>query len=139
MLQELAGVVRVEGAERQRLRSRVAPRPVGPLLEEIRPREAQDQQGNALDPAREVLDEIEKGRLGPVHVVEADDERALASQRLEPPPNLREDLLARPAERLLGKDLSYGPERDSLAVGEAAPDEDAGLACDAVEELSCEP
>ncbi len=139
MLQQLAGLVLAEWAERQRLRSGVAPRPVGPLLEQIRPRETQDQQGDALDPARQVLDEIEEGRLGPVHVVEADDERALASERLEPPPNLREDLLARAPERLLGKDLPHGPERDSLAVGETAPDEDAGLARDAVEELSCEP
>ena len=74
-----------------------------------------------------------------MHVVEADDERALAGERLEPPSNLREDLLACPAERLVGKDLSHGPERDSLAVGEAAPDEDTGVARDTVEELSCQP
>ena len=39
-------------------------------------------------------------------------------------------------ERLLGKELSQRPERDSFPVRETAPDEDAGLACDAVEELS---
>ena len=56
MLQELIGRVRVERAERQRLCSGIAPRPVGPLLEQVRPREAQDQQRDALNPAREVLD-----------------------------------------------------------------------------------
>ena len=139
MLQELIGCVRVERAERQRLCSGIAPRPVGPLLEQLRPREAQDQQRDALDPAREVLDEIEERRLGPVHVVEADDQRTLASERLEPPPDLREDLLAGPSERFVGKDLPHGPERDSLPVREAAPDEDAGLARDAIEELSRQP
>ena len=121
MLQQLIGRVRVERAERQRLRGGIAPRPVGPLLEQLRPREAQDQQRDALDPAREVLDEIEEGRLGPVHVVEADDQRTLTSERLEPPPDLREDLLAGPSERFVGKDLPHGPERDSLPYGRQRP------------------
>ena len=100
----------------------------------------------------DVLDEVEERRLGPVQVLEADDERAPARQRLERPANGPEDLLvdaavsedavaAREQLRIASRcscvaqglsddvrppsvteEVAEGPEGDPFSVGEAAAD-----------------
>jgi hypothetical protein len=41
-----------------------------------------------------VLEEVEQGGLGPMEVIDDDDQRATTSQRLEQPPDRPRDLLA---------------------------------------------
>ena len=48
-----------------------------------------------MDRVRQVLDEVEEGRLGPVHVVEDGDERPLARERGDELPRAPEELLDR--------------------------------------------
>ena len=66
------------GVERRRA-SRAASSPVGPLLEQLGPGRAQEEQRRAVDGSDEVLDQVEQRRLGPVDVV--DDERPAAARR----------------------------------------------------------
>ena len=87
---------------------------------------------------REVLDELEERRLGPVDVVEDEDERPLARTRLaepaEEPGELgrgrrrlgverREDRVALVALVASRERLAQRPVRDALPVGEAATPE----------------
>src|SRR5439155_23518962 len=67
--------------ERVDVRARSEPRRLA--LDEIGAREAEQEDGRVTDPAREVLDQVEEGRLGPVDVLEADDEGARPGERLE--------------------------------------------------------
>ena len=86
----------------------------------------------------EVLDELEERRLRPVHVVEDEDERLLARDRLAEAPKQPGDLgrrrrrlgiqrcedgVAFLALRRVGENLAQRPVRDALAVGEAASPE----------------
>ncbi len=68
------------------------------LVEQVCAREAEDQQGNVLDPAREVLDQVEHRLLGPVDVLEHEHERLqvgeLRRPRLRRPGDLRRRALA---------------------------------------------
>ena len=75
---------------------------VRPLVEQLRTRKAEQQDRRVERPVDDVLDEIEERRLGPVQVVEHDDERPLARERLEELPH-------RPERRL----------RLAAALGEA--------------------
>ena len=58
-------------------------RPRRTVLEQLGPGERDDQQRGLAGGFERVVDEIEEGRLRPVAVVEDDDERALAAERLE--------------------------------------------------------
>ena len=57
-----------------------------------------------MDPVREVLDEVEQGRFGPLQVVEHDDDRAVGREPLE-------EAADRPEELLDGCGLGGDPER----------------------------
>ena len=92
----------------------------------------------------EVLDQVEQRRLGPVHVVEDEDERPLPGQPLEDAARLEEDLAGRcsagqdrvqPLARLL-EHLRKRQPRGALAVGDAAADEHRRLVADAHDELA---
>ena len=56
---------------------------VGPEIEQVRSRHAEEKEGYVLRPVGDVLDQIQECRLPPVDVVEHDDERCLAGLRLE--------------------------------------------------------
>ena len=110
----------------------------------LRPREAEQQDTCLPEPAREVLDEVEEGRLGPVDVVEGDDQRALGGKLLEHAARGGKDLVAAPLQRFLAapglaEQLAQRPERDPLSVGRAAADEHRRFRRDAGEELPGEP
>jgi hypothetical protein len=111
----------------------------GPSRSAHEPRAASAQSGRLSSSSGEVLDEIQKRRLAPVDVLEADDERPFLRALLERLANAPEDLLARPLERLLREDLANRPERDALAVGQATAHEDGCFVPDELEQLSREP
>ena len=50
------------------------------LLEQIGASHADDQDRRVADPAEQVLDQVQEGRLRPLQVVEGDDERRVASR-----------------------------------------------------------
>ena len=114
-----------------------------------------------------MLDEIEQRRLGPVDVLEDDEQRPFARERLEQAPHGPEELLRRSrsaaAERAEALDHERGvglvahrvrhgllaaepldelrqrPEGDPVAVGEAAPGGDGRVLADLGDELGHEP
>ena len=62
---------------------RAGPRtPAGPRIEQLRTRHAQ-QEERAVGALRELLHEVEQGGLGPVDVVEDEDDRTFPSPRLQ--------------------------------------------------------
>ena len=95
--------------------------------------------GASRDEVGDVLDEVEERRLGPLQVVEDDDQRPLRRARLEQPAEreLRLRAATSPSDAISGSapiassDLDERPVRDALAVGEAAAAEDVGRVADA--------
>ena len=125
-------------------------RPGRAALEQLRPGHAQQQQRRARREQRHRLDQVEERLLAPLQVVEADDERRLLLEQLAERPRdlvrarrpvaLAEQRSQRGRGLLVGgqgvellHDLDDRPVGDPLAVGEAAPADDACL--DAVERL----
>ena len=53
----------------------LAAAPCRPVVEQLRPRQAEQQDRRVAGPVRDVLDQVEERRLGPVDVVEHDDQR----------------------------------------------------------------
>ena len=76
-VEQRVGLLRGERVEHDPVDVRAPLEERGPLLEELLAREADDRD-RPLALVREVLDELEEGRLGPVDVVEDEDERLLA-------------------------------------------------------------
>ena len=143
--------------EHERARVRGLAVPAGPPVEELGTGDADDEDRRAPHALGEVLDEIQKGGLGPVHILEEDDERPLPRQCFEQASGRPEDLLTiaggphvanrlpeavgeRPCLVVIGEqrsiraggrefadDLAQRPEGDALAVGHAPADEDGGL------------
>jgi hypothetical protein len=150
--------------ERDQRRVRPWRRPDRAPLEEVGPSDTEQEQGRVLGERRDVVDQVEQRRLGPVNVVEDDDQRLRARECLEELPKAPRDLLGR-GGRLGGSDrrgntrggdlgvtavsehashvvhlrddLGERPVRDAFPVGEAAADEDARLR--ALDQLAREP
>ena len=135
-LQELGGFFVVQRVEGQSGRLGLVPRPVGAVIEKLGACKAEQQDWSLRDPALQVLHEIEEGRLPPMDVLEADDERSFGGESLELLADAPEDLLACPLEGLVRQDLPHRPERDSLAVRKAAPDQDARFARDSFQQFA---
>ena len=158
-----------ERGERECRRVELAAAPARSAFEELRPRRRDDEQRNVRHPVDELVEEVEEALVGPVDVLDDDDERPLlgepfeeaapggerlvsaiaAELRFAGEPDEREQmrldarLVARARERvldglvdlrrdLLGRvlledaglrldDLAERPQRDPVAVGEAAP------------------
>ena len=154
---ELGRLFLGERLEQDRRRVELAAGPARPAVEELRAGEADDQDRCVAYPVGEVLDEVEQRRLGPVHVLEREDERELAGERLDElahrPEHLlgdgsrrsradraleprRDDVRIRVSveqrsdtaiARSLTHDLPHRPVGDALAVREAAADEHPGI------------
>ena len=93
-------------SSRTRARVRLSAAPAGSLLEQLGTGDADEEDRRTPHPLRQVLDQVEEGGLGPVDVLEEDDEGPLPGERLEQAPGGPEDLLAiarrlRDADRLL--------------------------------------
>ncbi len=75
-LDEVLGVRRCERLEQEGRGVRLPTAPADPKVEELGSRHRQQEQRDAMDPVRQVLDEVEDRRLSPLQVVEHDDRRA---------------------------------------------------------------
>ncbi len=78
--------------EQDRGRVRLPARPAGPDFEKLGPGQAEQQDRRLARPFRDVLDQVEKGGLGPVDVIQHDDERICPRERLEQPAGCAEAL-----------------------------------------------
>ena len=90
-----------------------APQP-GRVSKQLRSRDADEQDREIAREVGDVLDQVEERRLGPVEVVDHDDERPCSRERLEQPPDGPEGLLARPSSR------AAEPERTGHALERSA-------------------
>ena len=93
-VEELLALFRSERLELDRGRAQSPSTPAGPDVEQLRPREADDQQRCVLDALGEVLDQLEQRILGPVDVLEDEDQRLRVGQLGGP-------LVRRPGDLLL--------------------------------------
>ena len=74
-IQKLLALLRGERLQLDRGRAQSPSTPAGADVEQLRPREADDQQRCVLDALGEVLDQLEQRILGPVDVFEDEDQR----------------------------------------------------------------
>jgi hypothetical protein len=95
------GFVLRERLEEDRGRVALASSPRLVQLQQLRPRHAEEQDGGVSRPLRHVLDQLEQVGLGPVQVVEDDDQRTLVGEALEQPSHPPVPLLRR--RRRLGQ------------------------------------
>ena len=92
LLDEQLALVRRERLQLDRGRAHAPSAPPRPRVEQLGPGEAEDEKRRA-DPVREVLDQVEKRLLGPVDVLEEENERLDVAERLH-------DLARRPGDLL---------------------------------------
>ena len=83
-VEQLLALGRRERLELGRRGAEAAAAPARPDVEQLRPREAEDHQRRVLDALGEVLDQLEQRLLGPVDVLEDEDQRP--ARRRAPPP-----------------------------------------------------
>ena len=110
------------------------------MVEQLRPGDAEQEQRRVPSEIGDVVDEVEERRLGPLEVVEDENEWLLSCHPLEDAAGLQGDLVpVGPEVDLAGERLDLGerPVRDPLPVGQAATGEQRCV--DAVLELSNEP
>ena len=167
-IEQLQRVRPRERRQGQRRFSAAPAQPRRPRVQELGPRDAEDEDRRITDPAGEVFDEVEHRRLRPVHVLEAEDERPVVRKRFadlaEGPVRLLRP--GRPAARRrsgqpLDDELAFiwicdqprnarvaaevaqhlvdRPERDAVAVGEAPADEHGRALANLVEQLGHQP
>ena len=74
---------------------RVRGGPRGTCLEQLGPRQAEEEDRCARAEGNQVLEQVDEHRLGPVHVLDDRDERPVAGHCLEEAPNGPENLLGR--------------------------------------------
>ena len=91
--QRLAFWVR-KALEHDRARVRRYAAPARALLEELETGDAHKEDRHTPNPLRHVLDQVEEGGLGPVHVLEEDHEWLLPGERFEEASGGPEDFLA---------------------------------------------
>ncbi len=83
--------------------------PRGVAVEQVGPGEAEDEDRGVPGPAEHVLDQLDEGRLRPLEVVEAHDQRPLARDVLEQPTDGPHRLFRR------GRVVAYSDRRGHLA------------------------
>jgi hypothetical protein len=107
---------RRERLEQDRRRVHLATAPRGPLLEQLRTREAEQQHRRVPRRLDEVVEEVEQRRLGPVDVFEHDDQRPLTRENPEELAHGPEELGRRPS-RLRRADRAGDAVGDLLRIG----------------------
>jgi hypothetical protein len=115
VLGEPARVLGRERRQRDRERARHPRAPRRSLLEQLGAREA-EHHGPAAEPLHHGLDEVEQRRLGPVHVLQHREDRALAGERLEESAHRPRRVRRR---RLPDAEHLREPRGDGRAVGRA--------------------
>ena len=78
---ELRGVRAAERLERKRVVGEQSAAPRGPRVEQLRPRERQEQDGKVVEARGEELDQVEQRRVGPVDVLEHERRRPRPARR----------------------------------------------------------
>ena len=142
--QRLALVV-AERLEQDRRRVQLAAAPVGSDVEELRPRDTEQEDRRVAGQIRDVLDEVDEDRLGPLQVVDEHHLRPLRGSSFEEPPERELRLGRGRADDGVGldpdrdQDLDEWPVRDPLAVREAAAAQNVRRVADALEEVGDEP
>ena len=106
----------VQRLQQHRRGVQLAAAPVRSRVEELRPGRAQQEDRRVARPVDDVIDHVEERRFGPMDVLPERDERAVAGEQLEEPPD-------RP-RRLLG---GAEPSRDPR--GSRRPDRRSTSAC----------
>ena len=107
------------GKRFQREHQRASRVPGRPVLEQLGSCEAEDENRRVGRPADEVLQEVEERRLGPLELVDPEDDRLLSRHVFEEPAYGPEGLLAA-GRRLLGADGAGQPVGDPVGVLGAA-------------------
>ena len=80
---QLGSLLVGERRERERRGVQLAAAPARPALEELGPRRRDDEQRYVGHPVDELVEEVEEALVGPVDVLDDDDERALLGETLE--------------------------------------------------------
>ena len=105
-------------SERERRRVQLAAAPARSPLEELRPGRRDDEERHVGHPVDELVDEVEQALVGPVEVLDDEDERPLVRHRLEEAPPRRECFAAPVAAELaLGREPDEG---EQMALDPAA-------------------
>ena len=124
------------GVQRERRGVELAAAPVRPALEQLRARRRDDEQRHVGHPLDELVEEVEERLVGPVDVLDDQDERTLLGERLEEAPPGGERLVAAVAADLLL--AAEAEERQQVRLdaglvagpGERVLDRPADLRCD---------
>ena len=118
--QQLADGIPGERLERESGPARNADRPVRAALAELRPREGTDEDRMIGRPVEQLLDEVEQSVVGPLHVLEEEDDRVVLGEPFEEQAPAREQVLAL-EPRLGGPDQRPEGRRDApslLGIGD---------------------
>ena len=113
---ELGAVIRGQRLEHEDGGVGAGSRPRRTLVEEVGSSRAQDQQRDLLCERRHIFDQVEERGLGPVDVVEDDQQRRHPGHRLEELPRTPRDLLGR-GGRVRISDRARDPHRREVSVG----------------------
>ena len=111
-------------------------------VEEVRPREADDQDRRLSAPADHVLDQVEEGALGPLKVVQADDQGLLASKVLEQPAHGPHRLLGRSgafSDPDCGGHLTSDPRRVWITLEQSFDSARRHLSCRIADDVAQRP
>ena len=131
-----------ERLERERRRIELASTPIGSHLEKLGAGEAEEEDRRVPRPIGDMVDEIEERRLGPMEILEDDDQWTLARERLEQLPHRPEGLLRRPSCRgPTDRGVDPRGDRVGLAVVAEERDERQGriVCCEVLDDLAERP
>ena len=143
-LHELSALLAPSGSSRSDVALSFPPPQPGRDVEQLRPRDAEEEDRRVAGEVGDVLDEIDEDGLRPLQVVDDDDLRSLGGAGFEQPAEGELRLGRRRPDHRVGldadrdEDLDERPVRDALAVREAAAAEDVGRVADALEEVGDE-
>ena len=134
---ELGGLLVGERRERQRRRVQLAAAPVRASFEELRPGGRNDQERDVGQPVHEFVEEVEEALVGPVDVLDHDDERALFRETLEEAPPGRKRLVPAVAAEL--RLAAEAEQREEVFLDPALSSPDAGeRVLDRLVDLRCD-
>ena len=129
-VQERRRLLLGERREQDRRRVDLAAAPAGSPRQQLGARRAEDEERDAARPVDEVVDEVEQRVVGPVQVLEDEDERPLVGDRLQEAAPGGERLVAAVARRLVALEAGERTQvpLDPGGVGRVADESLDGLA-----------
>ena len=130
-----------ERLEQERGRVELSATPVRPRVEQLRPRDAEQEDRRVAREIRDMLDEVDELGLGPLQVVDHGDLRSVGRTRLQQLAERDPRLCRSRGDHAVRLDperhehLDERPVGDALAVREAASAEHVRVVCDPFEEV----